>query len=113
MNDAVVRSAARQLVRESINQSGFLPSDLALKNARVQAGLSIQQLAELAGLSYTAIRATEHDLYPPTRKHVDAVMSAVGRVGLMTTVVGVGLDREVWIRFTDPTPTTDPQTPTE
>lgn len=113
MNDAVARSAGCQLVRESLDRSGFVPSPLALKSVRVDAGLSIQQLAELAGLSYTAIRATEHDLYPPTRKHVDAVMSAVGRVGLMTTVVGVGLDREVWIRFTDPTPTTDPQTPTE
>ena len=113
MNDAVVRSAGCQLVRESLDRSGFVLSDLALTSVRVQAGLSIQQLANLAGLSYTAVRAAEHDLYPPTRKHVDAVMSAVGRVGLMTTVVGVGLDREVWIRFTDPTPTTDPQPPTE
>jgi DNA-binding XRE family transcriptional regulator len=113
MNDAVARFIARQLVHESLDQCGFVPSELALTSVRVQAGLSIQQLAELAGLSYTAVRAAEHDLYPPTRKHVDAVMSAVGRVGLMTTVVGVGLDREVWIRFTNPTPTTDPQPPTE
>ena len=113
MNDAVARPTACQLVRQSLAQSGFVPSYMALSNVRLYAGLSIQQLAELAGLSYTAVRAAEHDLYPPTRKHVDAVMSAVGRVGLMTTVVGVGLDREVWIRFTDPTPTTDPQPPTE
>jgi hypothetical protein len=113
MNDAVARSTARQLVRQSLAQSGFVPSYMALRHARVHAGLSIQQLAELAGLSYTAIRATERDLYPPTRKHVDAVMSAVGRVGLMISVVGVGLDREVCLRVTYPTPTMNPQPPTE
>jgi len=102
MNQAVARTIGAQLVRQSLNESGFALAELALTQLRVDAGLSIQQLADLSGLSYTAIRATEHALYPPTRKHVDAVCQCLGRVGLLVSVVGAGLEREVWIRVAQP-----------
>lgn len=104
MNHAVAKTAARQLIAQSLERSGFAPAHHVLHQLRVEAGLSIHELANLSELSYTGIRSTEHGLQSPSRKHVEAICQSLGRCGVLLSVVGAGhgLDRCLYLRLTDP-----------
>lgn len=104
MSHAVEKTIGRQLIAQALERSGFAPAHHVLHQLRVDADLSIHELAKLSELSYTGIRSTEHGLQSPTRKHVDAICQSLGRCGVLVSVVGAGhgLDRCLYLRLTDP-----------
>jgi transcriptional regulator with XRE-family HTH domain len=103
-------------LRKALVDVGFLPASTVVRRLRQSQGLTQEQLADLAGCSFSSIATYELGKTTATPQITDRILAALGHVGVMQIVVGLGIHGERHLKvIPNPLtqPTTEPTNPTE
>jgi DNA-binding XRE family transcriptional regulator len=102
-------------LRKALIDGGHLPASTVIRRLRQSKGLTQQQLADLAGCSFSSIATYELDKTVASPQITDRILAALGHVGVMHIVVGFGgHKRRCLMAWPNPwtQPTTEPTNPT-
>jgi len=98
---------------------GYLPASRLVRRLRLSQGLTQEQLADLVNCSPSSIATYELGKTTATPQITDRILAALGHVGVMQIVVGLGIHGERHLKVIpnpltpqSSQPTTEPTNPT-